>query len=1348
MACVLACTGAVAHAAITHEFLQPLSEKLEEGVPADCAGQLIPPCITGPLSGVSALTVDSGHLWVAERIEAGKKLGKSRVDASDDATGQFRVPQLDEEGGVEALDVAVAVGHAGGEEQVYVGAGHVVAVFGPSGKLQPAGVWSGEHTPNKSFGEIAGVAVDASTNLETHGDLYVATSHFGGGTDVVDVFAPQAGGAEPAEVIGQLTGPPSGPFARPMGVAVSPNGDVLVADGDQEECARGKAQCFIDVFEPVAGTPGAFVFLFAIPGAPGEPFKRIGPMAVDGEGDIYVVEKQTNVVEQFNAAGEYVMRLTGTPQGPFKELRSVAADPINNNLYAGDFDQAQKTGAVDAFGPSSIVPDVTSTPATAIGIDGEGKVAATLNGTVNPLNQGPATCQFVWGTTEAFGNVAPCEPQSVPDGSTPVAVKATVKELAPDTTYVFRLQASNHNGTNTGEPSDDREFQTPGPGIHGESATEVASTSATLNATIDPDNAPTSYYFQYGKSTAYEAQAPASPASLGEGKGDVQLAQHVQGLAPGGVYHYRVVAVSQLNVEGKPTPVSFASPDQTFMTQAAASGEVLSDGRHWELVSPRDKHGALLLAVGGAGVIQAADSGDAVTYLTTIPTEEGVKGFIYGGVQALATRGAGGWSSQEISLAHASASGVPIGVGQEYRAFSPELAQALVEPRGEFTSLAPEAFPPDTDRTPYVRHDFTCVFEPASCFEPLLVGCPPSGQACAPAVAENADVPAGTQFGGDPGGGEQRFMLGEARFVGATSDLSHAILSSRVALTATPTGGQPELYEWAADKPPAQQLSLVSVLPNEKGKEALGEQVHLGFEDAIARHAVSEDGARVVWSAGVHLYVRDVGKGQTLQLDLPGAQCLAVGECGDGEASARFQLASTDGSRVLFTDVQRLSADAGETPNTADLYECDISEVAGKLSCELSDLTPAPGLRQSADVQGATVGASEDASWVYFVANGALGDGAQRGAVAGDCKLKGTKGEGQCNLYVHHEGATQLVATLAGEDYPDWTGLAGLDLSKLTARVSPDGHWLAFMSSRPLSGYDNRDAASAKPDEEVFLYHAQGGGASSVICASCDPSGARPVGVEYEQISQQLVGGDTVWNDHTWIAANIPGWTPYQVGRALYHSRYLSDSGRLFFNANGALVAQDINKDQDVYQYEPSGVGDCSSASATFNAASVGCVALISSGRAAGESAFLDASASGADVFFLTAERLVEKDVDTALDLYDAHVCSAGAPCTEEPQRPPPCTTAESCRAAPAPQPDIFGSPSSSTFSGHGNLTPAPTPKPVITPQQRLQKAVAACRHKYKHAKKRRIRCERQARMRYGPKKAKKAAGRAMRGRR
>ena len=69
-----------------------------------------------------------------------------------------------------------------------------------------------------------------------------------------------------------------------------------------------------------------------------------------------------------------------------------------------------------------------------------------------------------------------------------------------------------------------------------------------------------------------------------------------------------------------------------------------------------------------------------------------------------------------------------------------------------------------------------------------------------------------------------------------------------------------------------------------------------------------------------------------------------------------------------------------------------------------------------------------------------------------------------CNLYMRHYNEqteawepTKLVAVLSSEDAPDWgSNLAG-DFAYMTARVSPDGNYLAFMSDRSLTGYDNED---------------------------------------------------------------------------------------------------------------------------------------------------------------------------------------------------------------------------------------------------------------------------------------------------
>jgi hypothetical protein len=291
------------------------------------------------------------------------------------------------------------------------------------------------------------------------------------------------------------------------------------------------------------------------------------------------------------------------------------------------------------------------------------------------------------------------------------------------------------------------------------------------------------------------------------------------------------------------------------------------------------------------------------------------------------------------------------------------------------------------------------------------------------------------------------------------------------------------------------------------------------------------------------------------------------------------------------------------------------------------------------------------------------------------------------------------------------------------------------MSQHSLTGYDTRDAVTGRPDEEVYLYDASDGG--RLVCASCNPTGARPAGVEYATIDNGLVGGDRVWGGNQGIAANIPGWTPYELGRALYQSRYLSDSGRLFFNSSDALVPQDVNGAEDVYEFEPTGVGSCTGASATFSEASRGCVQLISSGASAEESAFMDASATGGDVFFLTAAKLTPADYDTSLDVYDAHECTSASPCLPvQAAQPPACVTGDACKPAPTPQPSIYGAPSSATFSGAGNVSAASTTAAVrsvkakgLSRGQKLTRALRACQRKRAGA---RALCRRRARARYG----------------
>jgi hypothetical protein len=246
-----------------------------------------------------------------------------------------------------------------------------------------------------------------------------------------------------------------------------------------------------------------------------------------------------------------------------------------------------------------------------------------------------------------------------------------------------------------------------------------------------------------------------------------------------------------------------------------------------------------------------------------------------------------------------------------------------------------------------------------------------------------------------------------------------------------------------------------------------------------------------------------------------------------------------------------------------------------------------------------------------------------------------------------------------------------------------------------------------------------------------------------------LIDHPGVWQTR-WLAGSVPGWTKETVLSALYQSRYLSDSGRLFFDSPDKLVPADVDAKENVYEYEPEGLGSCrtttANAGAVYDAPAQGCVGLISSGASSEESAFLDASAAGPggeeaeDVFFVTNSQLSPQDIDSAFDVYDAHVCTDASPCppTQTAPTPSACTTSDSCRAAPEPQPSIFGAPPSATFSGSGNLSPPAPAKVTVKPPTRAQKLAAALKACHRNrSRKKRARCERQVRKQYGtPKKA------------
>ncbi|HEV7481650.1 MAG TPA: hypothetical protein VGO13_00970 [Solirubrobacterales bacterium] len=952
-------------------------------------------------------------------------------------------------------------------------------------------------------------------------------------------------------------------------------------------------------------------------------------------------------------------RLEGRAETNSLAINSASA---NHQLFALDFEAGQLT----TFAVKT-VPDATTLRAS-----GFAPGAATLNATVNPsgveLDPGLAGCRFEWAEAgHPYEHQVPCDKSAaqIGSGTSPVSVHAEISGLTAGRSYHFRLVASNPATTLAEEPSRGADVSFGPPLIESGSALHVSATDATLQAQVNPNNVDTHARIEYVTQADFEAHgfsesATTREADLGPAGSTQSASFDIAGLEATTTYRYRVLAENVLGaVEG---------PELTFTTQGATAASLLPDDRGWELVSPPDKHGSpiepLSGSIGEGGIVQAAADGSALTYIahgsiTSAPpaNRSPVES------QLLAHRGSAGWSSEDITTANEAATGIKAGHGTEYRFFSTDLARAALTPEG-FTPLSPQA----TEATPYLR-------QPGGEYEPLV---------------NAGNVPEGTKFGHQC---DAPMAPCPPEVISATPDLRHIVLKSGVPLVEGTT--KAGLYEWSDGA-----LQLLDQIPSGTKLRCGGAgqacvaaaSATLGNESSQVRGAISNDGSRVVFGSSTKLFLRDLTSEETIQLDVAQAGC---GSCSSGGAT--FQLASPDGSRIFFTDPNPLTAVSGN----ADLYECAILEAEGELSCQLTDLTPKVG-GESAAVQGTVIGAAEDGSSLYFVAKGALstqpnpeGESAQAG---------------QPNLY-RYDAATQstrLIAVLAGADSNDW--LAGNDateLGNLTSRVSPDGRWLAFMSQRPLTGYDNRDALSGERDEEVFLYDA---GQGSLVCASCNPSGARPLGRQIAPgLPRPLIDTTSLW-DGSWLAASIPGWTHFSLSGALSQSRYLSNSGRLLFNAQDALVPADSNGTGDVYEFEPpQGTGqpasnDCTASSPGYHPASGGCISLISSGTSGQESAFLDASESGDDVFFLTASRLSAKDEDAAYDIYDARV-GGGEP---EVVKPVECS-GDACQQPAVPPNDA--TPGSLTFNGAGNLLECPKD------QQRKGGKCVGRKAKKKHSK-------------------------------
>ncbi|MFI5247260.1 MAG: FG-GAP-like repeat-containing protein, partial [Nitrospirales bacterium] len=116
-------------------------------------------------------------------------------------------------------------------------------------------------------------------------------------------------------------------------------------------------------------------------------------------------------------------------------------------------------------------------------------------------------------------------------------ISGTANFTAPTT---FTVTATDAGGTTVSRAYKISITGFPPPTIVTSGSSAVASTSASLNGTVNPNGFSTTAYFQWGSTTSYGTNTPNQ--SVGSGTSGVGVTANLTGLTPGTTYHYRVVA--------------------------------------------------------------------------------------------------------------------------------------------------------------------------------------------------------------------------------------------------------------------------------------------------------------------------------------------------------------------------------------------------------------------------------------------------------------------------------------------------------------------------------------------------------------------------------------------------------------------------------------------------------------------------------------------------------------------------------------------------------------------------------------------------------------------------------------
>lgn len=630
----------------------------------------------------------------------------------------------------------------------------------------------------------------------------------------------------------------------------------------------------------------------------------------------------------------------------------------------------------------------------------------------------------------------------VPADTAAHQVSVEAKGLAQNTTYTVSLVAENLGGSETAVAPD---FTTPttGPELQNVMARPLF-TEATLGGQVNPGGLQTIYFFEYGATANYGSRT--APKTLPAGGGPASVKANIEGLSPGGIYHFKLVASNSLG--------SSESIDQTFTTQTPGAGSdncpnaaireqqgssYLPECRAYELVTPVDKvAGAVAFPAGVSpgdpaaqpGLETVTRDGQKLAYYAYTGFAEPLTGLV---ASYRAERTQNGWTSAMWSPGTAS--------------LHPSLLTgiALIRDASDDLSLG---ITQTNDPLNALDQDPGFLF-PAEDVYSLAPGGPISWDS-----RPNEEVPVtgtanSTYVGRSATASQIYFQTAESLVPAASGQLAGQSLYVR-------TAGRTELVGVKSDG------SLISSCGSSLG--GIGPSGPRGIALPTTGD-VSGDGNRVFFSAPdratagdptceepTQLYLRQGGN----TVDVSASQRNPSNPDPGGEREALFQGATPDGSKVFFLSEQALTDSA--TPGSGRmLYEYDV---AGGI---LNLLTP------TGAIAGVT-GFSDDGSRVYFLTEGN-------------------------ELELYSDGHITNVASFPVNEPVGRSALIGKGAS---ARVTPDGSRLLFASRENLTPYESHGFV------EIYLYDTL---KNEILCVSCNPDGEAPT--EDANLGGDTSGGAT-----------------------------------------------------------------------------------------------------------------------------------------------------------------------------------------------------------------------------------------------